>query len=164
MHLHPASVHFPIAYLTLACGLDLLERLNADSFAAKPLTNDIDIYRGAYYVQTLGLITAIPAIVTGITSTTQIARSQGVIDKQAKNLRPKFVKTFFHSLASTIAILGNLVIWYRGRSAGKKLEPVALGIETALCVLLFIGANIGGTLVFTHGMGFSGLQRKRKPE
>ncbi|KAK5047134.1 hypothetical protein LTR84_007077 [Exophiala bonariae] len=164
MHPHPASVHFPIAFLTLTCGLDLLDGLNADSFAVKALKSDIDITKGAYYLQVLGLITAIPAIVTGFTSTTQIALSQGVIEKQTKNLRPKFVKTFFHSLASTIAVLGNLGIWYCGRSAGKKLEPVALGIETALCVLMFIGANIGGTLVFTHGMGFSGLQRKNKPE
>jgi uncharacterized membrane protein len=163
MHPHPASVHFPIAFLALGCGLDLLQALlhfNPQSLALNDIGATIDIAKSAHYVQALGVISAVPAIITGAIDAIKAARSQDIYDKQTQALKPKFRNLCLHSVVATIAVLANFGLWYRRKGNTPELKPAQLWMEAASLGLMFLGANVGGKLVFQYGMGFHGGRPK----
>merc|ERR1711939_697195 len=69
---HPAIVHFPIAFNTLAWGLDILYALTTIWVKPAFLTSRfgsastlVDITRLSYFLLCAGLITTVPAIMSG---------------------------------------------------------------------------------------------------
>jgi hypothetical protein len=64
MHPHPASVHFPIAYIVLSNSLKLGNAWRLQLFST--LLPDLNIPKAAFYLQTIDLLTAVPAALTGV--------------------------------------------------------------------------------------------------
>ena len=169
-HPHPASVHFPIAFLALTCGLDLLQTFNEVSGIAgeSSFATPQEIGKAAHYTQALGLITAIPALATGFASSLKSVSAQGLWDGQTGQLKPKMRVLLIHGAVTMLAMLGHLAIWYsreRAISASSFLGRInvqTVAFEAALTALMFVGAALGGQLAFNFGMGMSSGQKKRK--
>lgn len=173
-HPHPASVHFPIAFLALTCGLDIYLAViqYQPHLAYAQFASNAEIAKAAIFVQTLGLLTAMPALVTGFASGIK-SFSAGIYEgkDQNKRMRPKVKLTGLHALITTTAMLGNLILWNLrkatslsqkgGLESAYTLRTELVIVEALLCGSMFFGAKQGGTLAFGFGMGFSRGQRAK---
>ena len=166
-------MHFPIAFIALACGLDLYQAIlsRIANQGRYRIATDDELSRAAYYLQALGLLAAVPAVITGSIDTTKAAISQGIYDKHNKQIKPKFVVSALHSLATMTAILGNLAMWrmrstveptFREGLSLNSLNSIHLVIEAVFCGIMFFGAAFGGDLAFKYGMGFSAQKKGNK--
>ena len=172
---HPAAVHFPIAFLSLSWGIDILNHLspNLPKSISSNLAISTDLTRASYYLLSIGLITAIPALVTGIREAIVQVNKQGLKDAQG-NMRTKSKAMIAHAVSNDIVMGVATYIWYLKRSAAAdtiagKLgvgtastaaaayapEAWMVGVEAGIMALMFVSANIGGTLAYVFGMGFS---------
>ena len=98
---------------------------------------------------------------------------QGLKDAQG-NMRTKSKAMIAHAVANDIVLATATYIWYLKRSAAANTlagklgvgtastaaaayapEPWMVLVETGIMVLMFVSANIGGTLAYVFGMGFS---------
>lgn len=168
-------MHFPIAFLALSWGLDIVNQLSPN--LPKAITSNLavstDLTRASYYLLSIGLITAVPAVVTGVREAIVQVNKQGLKDAQG-NMRTKSKAMIAHAVANDVVLAGATYIWWLKRSAAAdslvgKLgvssvstgaaayapEPWMVGVEAGIMVLMFVAANIGGTLAYVFGMGFS---------
>lgn len=176
---HPAVVHFPIAFLFTAYTLDILHtyRTSLPAFAQNALLGPNDITRSSYYLLSLGLLTAIPAVVTGGRELVMMISKQGMHEADGKTVRTKVKATIAHAVANDIVIAVSTYIWYSRRAqvkdtiAGKIPGTAAAAYapssafvfaEFLTLGLLLMGANIGGTLTYNYGVGFSSLSAGKK--
>ncbi|PPJ51369.1 hypothetical protein CBER1_08411 [Cercospora berteroae] len=176
---HPAVVHFPIAFLFTAYALDILHtyRTSLPAFAQNALLGPNDITRSSYYLLSLGLLTAIPAVVTGGRELIMMISKQGMHEADGKTVRTKVKATIAHAVANDIVIAVSTYIWYSRRAqvndtiAGKIPGTAAAAYapssafvfaEFLTLGLLLMGANIGGTLTYNYGVGFSSLSAGKK--
>jgi uncharacterized membrane protein len=170
MHPHPASVHFPIAFLALACGLDLLQIFSGtfNVVDVKHIASAQEIMKAAHYAQLLGLITAVPATVTGSLDGLKSVLAQGLYDSQTRKLKPKMRTLVIHTLVTTVASLVHLGIYFaRDRARASigtlgQLEPGMVAVEAIFTLVMFFGAKLGGELAFKFGMGTGNQQMKKK--
>ncbi|KAF2216710.1 hypothetical protein CERZMDRAFT_64192 [Cercospora zeae-maydis SCOH1-5] len=176
---HPAVVHFPIAFLFTAYALDILHTFRASlpGFAQNALLGPNDITRSSYYLLSLGLLTAIPAVVTGGRELIMMISKQGMHEADGKTVKTKVKATIAHAVANDIVIAVSTYIWYSRRSqvndtlAGKIPGTAAAAYapssgfvfaEFVTLALLLMGANIGGSLTYHYGVGFSSLSAGKK--
>lgn len=172
--MHPAAVHFPIAFLALSFGLDILHQLQITnrlpSSISKGLPLSPDMTRMSYFLLSAGLITAIPAIVTGGREAIVLLSKQGMKDTDG-TVRPKVKAMFAHAIFNDVVIAVSTYIWYQKRAnaahsvAGKVGIPVGAAAyqpenwmvytEAPIMLLMFMAANIGGVLAYNFGIGFS---------
>ena len=116
---HPALVHFPIAFISLACALDLLFAASVSKTTSTLVTSiyDVtpfigDISRAAFFANALGVLTAIPAVATGVPQLLGMTNKMGmhmtVKDKTgkvvSKRLVPKVKAGITHALMSELSI------------------------------------------------------------
>lgn len=183
--IHPATVHFPISFLALSYGLDALHALTpslpANISSALPPSNDLT--RASYYLLSLGLITTLPAVVSGGQQAVALFSRQGMYEADGKTLKQKSKAVIAHALVNDVVLALGTWIWYAKRSAhnqslaasvvGEKagsalltpeaayapqLWQVVLGVATL--GLLFFGASIGGALTYNYGVGFAPAGKK----
>lgn len=174
-------MHFPLAFLTLAFGLDIFAaaspRLPASITASTPPISDLS--RASYFLLSLGLITAVPAVITGGVETVKMISKQGMYEADGKTLKTKVKATFAHAVFNDIVLAVAGFIWYSRKAqvteslAGKlglggevSYAPefwmvVAGGLITALQMF---AANIGGTLTYNYGVGFQSLSAGKKAQ
>ncbi|KAK1816111.1 hypothetical protein LTR12_009451 [Friedmanniomyces endolithicus] len=174
--IHPAVVHMPIAFISLAVGLDLANFFssslpNAIS-SALPIANDAT--RASYFLLSLGLLFSIPAVTTGVGEAKKAIDKQGLYEKDGKTIKQKFKGVIAHAIANDIVILVMAYIWYCRRSAAKQtlLGKVGLGsvstaeaayapamwmvvVEAMMGALQLFSANIGGSLTYNYGFGMA---------
>ncbi|KAK1072661.1 hypothetical protein LTR74_002453 [Friedmanniomyces endolithicus] len=174
--IHPAVVHMPIAFISLAVGLDLANFFssslpNAIS-SALPIANDAT--RASYFLLSLGLLFSIPAVTTGVGEAKKAIDKQGLYEKDGKTIKQKFKAVIAHAIANDIVILVMAYIWYCRRSAAKQtlLGKVGLGsvstaeaayapamwmvvVEAMMGALQLFSANIGGSLTYNYGFGMA---------
>jgi uncharacterized membrane protein len=170
VHPHPASVHFPIAFLALACGLDVLQVASGtfNVVDVKHVASAQEIMKAAHYAQLLGLITAVPATATGSLDGIKSVLAQGLYDSQTKQLKPKMKTLMIHTLVTTAASLVHLSIYFARERAQLssaslgQLEPTLVAVEAIFTLLMFFGAKLGGELAFKFGMGTGKQQVKKK--
>lgn len=153
-------MHFPIAFLTLAWGLDLLyaatTKLQLPILAKNVGTSLPDISRGAHYMQAIGLITAVPAVASGVQQLVKMKSSGQAFEADGKTMRPKFKLTLLHAGLNDLMVLVSAYSWYTRRgSVGNLPSDTNLLISALLLPVLFYAANLGGTLVYNHGMGIN---------
>ncbi len=178
--IHPATVHFPIAFLTLAFGLDILHQLTPalPSFLTSSLPPHTDLTRASYYSLSLGLLTAIPALVTGVQQAVLLIGKQGMYETDASGygvtMRTKVKALIAHTVANDLVIALSTLVWYQKRNAAAATLLGKLGVgsvgtayatyqpslwmvvlEAVLFVLLVVAANIGGSLTYVFGVGFA---------
>ncbi|KIW66697.1 hypothetical protein PV04_06004 [Phialophora macrospora] len=175
---HPGLVHFPIAFNTLAWGLDILyfvtttfkpEFLTSRFGAAATL---LDITRVSYFLLCAGLVTTVPAIMSGnIQLVGMIKKNGGPWEKGAdgkakSTMVPRIKATITHAIINDLVFVANLYSWYLRKdkegalNVGKIPTNTNLIISAALLPFLLISAKIGGTLVYNHGVGLN-LGRKK---
>lgn len=182
---HPAAVHFPIAFIGLAIALDILHKASGSlpSFIADNLPGTADVSRASYWLLSLGLIMAVPAWITGVReAVVQISRT-GMFEVQEYStvMREKFKPMIAHSVFNNVMLALTTLVWYRRRAAlkdsvvGKVIgttNPAAaayqpktwmLVVEGLAFVIMMMAANIGGVLTYNFGMGMSiGSSNKKK--
>jgi uncharacterized membrane protein len=184
--IHPAAVHFPIAFLSLAFGLDVLHKLSASlpNVISTNLPATADVSRASYWLLSLGLITAVPALITGIReAVVQVSRS-GMFEVQEYStvMREKFKPMIAHAVFNNVMLAVTTFVWYRRRAALQNSVAGKLGfgatsyaaaayepktwmvvVEGLMFVVLMMAANIGGVLAYNFGMGMSiGSSNKKK--
>lgn len=182
---HPAAVHFPIAFLSLAFGLDVLHKLSGSlpKFIASNLPATADVSRASYFLLSLGLITAVPALITGIReAVVQISRT-GMFEVQEYKtvMREKFKPMIAHAVFNDVMLAVTTFVWYRRRAAlkesvlGKVIGTTSYAaaayqpktwmvvVEGLMFVVMMMAANIGGVMTYNFGMGMSiGSANKKK--
>ncbi|KAK0258088.1 hypothetical protein LTS09_007281 [Friedmanniomyces endolithicus] len=174
--IHPAVVHMPIAFISLAVGLDLANFFSASLpnaiSASLPIATDAT--RASYFLLSLGLLFSIPAVTTGIGEAKKAIDKQGLYEKDGKTIKQKFKGVIAHAIANDIVILVMAYIWYCRRSAAKQtlLGKVGLGsvstaqaayapamwmvvVEALMGALQLFSANIGGSLTYNYGFGMA---------
>lgn len=172
---HPATVHFPIAFLSLAYGLDILHtvRPNLPASVTSYVPADFDLTRASYYLLGLGLITAVPAVITGGAQAVKLFSRQGMYEADGKTLKLKTKATIAHAVTNDIALAASAYVWYAKHQAANNTLIGKLGVTSeatytpALWMvaaqilsmgILFFAASIGGALTYQYGVGFSAVK------
>ncbi|GAB7343653.1 hypothetical protein MBLNU457_1645t1 [Dothideomycetes sp. NU457] len=155
---HPATVHWPLAFLTAAYGLDTLYSMYSyvPSSIAGYFPASAEMPRIAYYALSAGLLTSIPSVVTGIANAAQMVQAQGMYEADGKTLKPKMKVIIAHALSNDVIIGLSAYIWYlRNQSMSLTYAPSSwmVGVEAVMGAALLWSANLGGTLVYNYGMG-----------
>jgi uncharacterized membrane protein len=172
-------VHFPIAFNTLAWGLDILYALTAVFVKPTFLTSRfgadstlLDITRLGYFLLCAGLITTVPAIMSGNIQLVGMIKKNGgpwekdAEGKQKNTMVPRIKVAITHALVNDLVFFVNLYSWYTRRSTEAKVNvgyvpsSTNVTISAVLFPLLMASAKAGGTLVYNHGVGLK-LGRKK---
>ncbi|KAF1988827.1 hypothetical protein K402DRAFT_461748 [Aulographum hederae CBS 113979] len=176
---HPATVHFPLAFLTLSYGLDIYHAIapNLPSSLTNLLPSATELTRGSYYLLSLGLLSSIPAVMSGGQQAFMMISKQGLYDTSTsgkKVIKPKVQTTIAHALANDVVLAISAYSWWVRRQnaaasmAGKVGIPTGaaayapetwmVGVSAVLAVGLVFAANLGGTLVYNYGVGFRAVK------
>ncbi|EXJ68809.1 uncharacterized protein A1O5_07740 [Cladophialophora psammophila CBS 110553] len=176
---HPGIVHFPIAFNVLAWGLDILYALTAVYVKPDFLTTRfgshstlVDITRLSYFLLCAGLITTVPAIMSGNIQLVGMIKKNGgpwekdAQGKQKNTMVPRIKACITHAIINDLVFAVNLYSWYLRKdkegavNLGKTPTQTNIIISAILLPALMASAKIGGTLVFNHGVGLN-LGRKK---
>lgn len=172
---HPATIHFPIAFLTLAHVLNLVYGSILYLPTDFPLTRDAQNLGSlsilGYFSNLLGIITSIPALVTGFAELYAMVSAQGLyqVDEKTgeKSLIPKVKTTLMHASLNDI-VVGNAVYnWLMERNV-EDYKPAGhqIVLSAGMLLLAFYAAYLGGGLVYTRGVGVqrmgTGAEEKQK--
>ncbi|KAK3676675.1 hypothetical protein LTR78_003450 [Recurvomyces mirabilis] len=173
---HPALVHAPIAFIALAVGLDVANAFSSalPSFITSSLPIATDATRASYFLLSLGLLSSIPAVTTGIGEAKKAIDKQGLYEKDGKTIKQKFKGVIAHAIANDIVIVVMAYIWYCRRSAARQSLAGKMGIsglstpeaayapafwmvivEMLMGALQLFSANIGGSLTYNYGFGMA---------
>lgn len=173
-------MHFPIAFNILAWSLDMLYALTTTWIRPAFLTTRfnspstlLDITRLSYFLLCAGLLTTIPAIMSGnIQLVGMIKKNGGPWEKDATTgkakdtMVPRIKATITHALLNDLIFAVGIYSWYLRKdkegaiNLGKVPTEVNLIISAVALPLLMVSSKIGGTLVFNHGVGLN-LGRKK---
>lgn len=180
---HPIFVHFPIAFNFLAWGLDILYFLTTTYWQPEFLTSRfnypttlLDITRFSYFLLCAGLITTVPAIMSGNKQLVGMISKNGgpwekdAAGKQKNNMVPRIKVAITHAIMNDLIFVVNIYSWWcrRGTEAtgwneGKTPSFLNFGVACALLPALIMSSKAGASLVFNHGVGLS-LGRKKWAE
>ncbi|OCK81547.1 hypothetical protein K432DRAFT_381249 [Lepidopterella palustris CBS 459.81] len=159
--IHPATVHFPITFITLSSFLDIFSvaatHPTTAPFIGSALKSlDLQLHLAAipqfsYYIGILALITAVPAVITGA------LELKPLIDRDGPFGTPKARAGVAHALLNDIAIGGLAYNWWTRRAVdGFEPSTLNLAISGALALpAVSLAAFFGGSLVYGYGMGMS---------
>lgn len=130
--LHPALVHFPIAFLLGGVALDLYGRRSEGKVAA------------ATYLLIAGLIAAAVAAVAGVVAFNTVPENH---TEEAHRL------IYPHIVTSVVAVVLFTVVCYARWRRPSAVSPTIRWVGVAGAVFLIVGAAIGGRIVYQGGMG-----------
>ncbi|KAF2092412.1 hypothetical protein NA57DRAFT_50342, partial [Rhizodiscina lignyota] len=158
--LHPATVHFPITLLFLSYALDITQQFPfLTTFPiVGPFLRDINPPKTSYYLLSVGLLSAIPATLTGGMELFYMMQRQDLFNKL-------LYMALIHAAVNDFCIMGSAYSLWTRRST-KGYEPdVGLVIMSALFGFFMMGAaSLGGQLVFDHGVGVVAMNRRNRDE
>ena len=166
---HPATVHWPLAFLTTSYGLDAL--LYSHAYLPSSLTSLLpaatELSRISYYALGLGVLTALPSISSGVAQGIKMVQAQGLYGPDGK-LKQKVKILAAHAVVNDVVVAASAWLWWQRRNAGAVAQvmegknPVAytatsaqVGISVLLGVFLLFAANLGGSLVYDYGTGLA---------
>ena len=147
-----------MALLTTAYGLDVLYPLLPLLPAAllSYLPAGPEVARISYYALSAGLISSLPAVVTGIANAAQSIKTQGLYESDGKTLKAKSKVIIAHALSNDLIIAASAYMWW----AKKQAYTLTYAPDTWMVLLsavlgagILFSANLGGTLVYNYGMG-----------
>jgi uncharacterized membrane protein len=175
--IHPATVHFPIAFLTTSYALDLLHLVRPYlpiSLLSTHLPTTTESSRIAYWTLTLGLLTSLPSAASGFAQAAKMVSSQGLYDSATGKLKQKSKVLIAHAAINDLVIAVSGYVWWQKRATAASMvdfvkqgvnnplttvmyEPQTwmVGASVVLGVLLVFAANLGGSLVYDYGLGLS---------
>lgn len=132
----------------------------------------MDITRFGYFALCAGLITTVPAIMSGNIQLVGMIKKNGgpwekdASGKQKSTMVPRIKVAITHALMNDLIFIVNLYSWYTRRSTAGRINvgtvPTELNmmISSALLPLLLMSSAAGAHLVFNHGVGLQ-LGRKK---
>lgn len=139
--IHPMLIHFPIAFLIVGVLSDLIK------FIKKSESEHLRLF--GLYSTTIGVISLLPAIITGMLAHTFQA---------PPNINAESLMNIHERLAYLLLLLFSIITIWRWDSNRSNLNQLPLGyiILTILGLfMLIIVAFAGGELVYNYGMGVS---------
>lgn len=167
--------------MALSYGLDALHA--ALPYIPKDLASYLpastDITRASYYLLSIGLVTAVPAVMSGGQQAFKMISAQGMWEADGKTMKPKVQTTITHAVMNDLVLFASGYSWWCRRQAAQNTLAGKLGVgsvgtaaatyapefwQVALSILtmglLFFAANLGGTLTYNYGVGFSAIKTK----
>lgn len=182
-------MHFPIAFLALSYALDITHQLTPTlpaSFTSR-LPPSTDLTRLSYFLLSAGLIAAVPALVTGVREAVVLIAKQGMYETDSTGygvtMRTKVKALIAHAVFNDLVLGLTFLVWYKKRAAAEATLAGKLGLGSVAATgaaayapalwmvvlegLLFGGlmmaANIGSSLTYIFGVGFTaggGIKKK----
>ncbi|KAF2859381.1 hypothetical protein K470DRAFT_258870 [Piedraia hortae CBS 480.64] len=154
--LHPATVHFPIAFIFLAVLLDVFSAVPLPKALETCLPSPHDSPQATYFLLSLGLLTSIPAVLSGVAQAKKTIAKQGLHEVDGTTIKLKFKALIGHALINDVVILGLTFVWWKRRSLpAGVLELWMLVTEVVLAAMQLFAAGIGGKLVYQFGFGLA---------
>jgi uncharacterized membrane protein len=134
-NIHPLLVHFPIAFLSAFFALDLVGTL-----AKKPQWRSV-----ASWFLYLGTIAAIFTVIAGLMAASSVAHGENVHD---------IMERHEHFGISVLSLATLLSIWRMksGSLIRGGTNVFFLTLSALLCVLMMLGADLGGLMVYKYGV------------
>ncbi|KAG9672491.1 hypothetical protein KCU99_g594, partial [Aureobasidium melanogenum] len=139
---HPATVHFPLTFLSAAYTLDTVYGV-ANRFRALAFLTPFlgDISRLGYICHVAGLVTSLPSFTSGSAELWELYKKGGINQKDKELTNPKS-----HEDINSRSIKIGL--------AHGALNFVAAGVSTVLTLPgVALSAALGGELVYGKGVG-----------
>jgi len=176
---HPATVHFPIAFLTTANILNLLYGTSLFLPALFPFSIDKQntgtITILGYFANVVGIISSIPAVITGVAELYAMINSRGlyVQDKASgqKTLDHIVKITLIHAGLNDVTVVGAIYNWLMERNRPHedyRPYPHQIALSAGALVMTLYAAFLGGSLVYSHSVGVqrmgAGAEEKKKEE
>lgn len=167
---HPAFVHHPIAFWSVSYLLDLAYGAATHPATAKTVAGIYDVapYLGemakfSYYLNILGLLFAVPAVLSGGQQLMQMIKKQDLAAKfeksqnktqTAQKMHPKMKLGFAHAAMNDACVAMSAYQWWmRSQTASHAPDEVALIIAAVSFVLLNVAGYLGAAMVYDHGVG-----------
>jgi uncharacterized membrane protein len=164
--IHPSTVHFPIAFLSLSFAFDTLTGLTRGGYLPSSLNawgheHISDFAFSSYGLNVLGLITAIPATITGAAELLSMIQAKGYFRRVEKDamvldngINPRVKLGIAHALLNDVTLVVAVWNWYSRRSV-PGYAPSALNVilSTAMIPTLLFSAFLGGSMVYKYGVG-----------
>ena len=133
--LHPKLVHFPIALIFTAAGMQTLG-----------LVFKKDAWRAVAWALFVLAAAALPiAALTGLWEADRLRLHHPVLEEHKQ--------WAFAALWSSLAALPAL--WFLKSKNNKAFQVLFLAAALAVCVLLFLAGREGGEMVYEYGVGVS---------
>ena len=168
--MHPAIVHFPIAFLTITYALDILYGLSTHPQTAPWVGKAYnfaphlgEIARLSFLANTVGVAMAIPAVLTGGVQLFAMIKRQDLLNKLqksegkadvAKHMHPKIRVGLAHAVLNDVGIFAAGFNWWTRRSTAGNAPTDVNVVVSSLCLpLLMLAASLGGMLVYDYGVG-----------
>ena len=140
-NIHPLLVHFPIAFLSAFFALDL-----AGTLAKKAHWRHV-----ASWFLYLGTISALFTVIAGFIAADSVAHGQNVHD---------IMENHEHIGIAILSLAALLSAW-RLKSDGLirgGANSFFLVLSALLCVLMALGADLGGLMVYQYGVAVKAVQ------
>ena len=140
-NLHPLVLHFPIAFLF---GFILVEVYGL-------IFNNTGARRWASGLLYLGAIGAVVTVISGLVAAEMVPHGAQVHD----------IMEWHERAGITVATLAvALSTWRRwgGIPGSTMAKALSMAITLLIGTLLFVGADMGGMMVYQHGVAVKGLQ------
>ena len=140
-NIHPLLVHFPIAFLSAFFALDLVGTL-----AKKPQWRSV-----ASWFLYFGTVAAMFTVTAGLIAAGSVAHGENVHD---------IMERHEHIGLSVLSLAVVLSIWRM--KSGVLIRGGAnsffLILSALLCVLMMLGADLGGLMVYQYGVAVKSVQ------
>ncbi len=141
-NLHPMVVHFPIALLTSFLILEVLSIiLKSESLKT-----------GAAWMLYAGTLGAVAAVLAGFRAAASVGHDEVI---------HAIMETHEH-LGLTVLLLAVVLSIWRILTAGRlkgTLRLIYLALAFVMVIVMSFGADMGGLMVYTHGVGIKGMER-----
>ena len=137
-NIHPLIVHFPIAFLIGAALFYFLASVfKKEEFA-----------RTGFWILLLGALSLVVSVGTGLYA------QQGVM--VALDVREELLEPHEQFMITTAILCTIAILWaFIGRPLPKKGRILFLGLLFAMVIVMTIGADYGGRLVYEYNAGGS---------
>ena len=128
-------------------------------------TTLLDITRLSYFLLCAGLLSTVPAIMSGNIQLVGMIKKNGgpwekdAEGKQKSTMVPRIKIAITHALVNDLIFVVNLYSWYCRKSRDANPNPghvpsnMNMTISMCLLPMLMGSAKAGGTLVYNHGVG-----------
>lgn len=162
--MHPATVHFPLTFLSAAYSLDtaygLVQRFRFLSVLA-PFLGDIS--RLGYLCHAAGLLTSIPSITSGTAELWELYKKGGINRKDKELTNPKSHEDIIdrsvkigiaHGALNFVAVgVSTYALWSRRRVPSFAPGRASILLSALTLPGVALSAALGGELVYGKGIG-----------
>ncbi len=141
-NIHPLLVHFPIAFLTAFLVFDI----------AGSLFRNHEWRRFAGWFLYLGAASAILTVAAGFQAAATVAHSDAVHQIMERHKQYAITVT---SLAVFLSVWRFIARGYFGIIA----NILYLSLAALMCLIMALGADLGGLMVYNHGVGVAAVKQ-----